>query len=88
LVRDQQSPEYFGGAISMDLSFGSHRLDGSMEECLDLSNAVGDEGAQLPVVRRCHFKRRVDQKASPPRAVAHRMLNDLFDSAAAILRVA
>jgi hypothetical protein len=30
-----------------------------MEGCLDLSKAVGDEGAQLMVVR-CHFKRRVD----------------------------
>src|SRR4029077_16883850 len=56
---EQQSRQIFGDAISRNLSFGLRRLDGSMEECLDLSEAVGDEGAQLPVVR-CHFKRRVD----------------------------
>src|SRR5260370_35490319 len=78
---EQQAREIFGGAVARDRTFGLRRLDGAMEKGLDLSKTVGNEGTQLPVVRR-HLKRRVDQKAAPPFTVLHRMLDDFLDEPA------
>ena len=64
-----------------DGSFGLRRSDRSVEKRLDLGEAFGDKGAQLPVVRR-HLEGRVNQEATPPFAVVHRTLDDLFDETA------
>src|SRR5271156_3504800 len=62
---EQQAREILCNATARDSAFGLRRFDRSVEKRLDLAEAVGDDGAQLSVVRR-HLKRGVDQKADPP----------------------
>ena len=71
----------FATRFRRDGSLGLRRFDRSVKKRLDLGKAVGDEGAQLPVVRR-HLKRRIDQKTASPFAVVHRTLDNLLDETA------
>jgi hypothetical protein len=63
---EQQAREILCDAIPRDGSLGLRRLDRSVEKRLNLGEAVGDEGAQLLVVR-SHLEGRVDQETAAVR---------------------